>query len=498
MTRALPRRKFLRGMAHGGLVTVGVPTLNAMLNGNGTAYAQGQPLPVRYGGLFCGHGFAYRDFSMQAGSDFIPAVEGTGNGWSLPSGLAAFAPLKDAMSYIKGITAGATGHSQVVLTGYPALAEGTKGFLRNPHLAAEPSIDQIIASAIGANDPLRSLEMGVCTRANDGIGPMTQAMSFPGRGLHNPPIYDPRQVFNKVFGNFIPADASPAEKARQALGASVLDVVREGLKSLQTVVGPEDRRRLDLHTESIRSVEKTLASPPGPTCGGVPGRPTNTYSAPAHDDEQQLKYVNQTMGKLVALALACNRTRVFTHLFSKDSDYTHYKWLGATENEHATTHGGSADALGGSKAIQVASVKWRMQRLAEFVQEIKVVPGAAGKSLLDSCAILYTSTTQGGFHLPLNMPVIIFGNLNGKMKTNFYHWAKVNDIGTGKTNISNVFLTIARLMGVKLDKLGPAKDYAIPGKSLYYGYGSYGAPDQFTQQPNHNLVATQSMPALVA
>ncbi len=85
-------------------------------------------------------------------------------------------------------------------------------------------------------------------------------MSFPARGVHNPPLYDPRQVFKRVFGNFIPGDASPADKARAAMRQSVLDVVRDGLKSLQPLVGPADRARLDQHYESIRSLEKAFRS----------------------------------------------------------------------------------------------------------------------------------------------------------------------------------------------------------------------------------------------
>ena len=41
--KPLSRRTMLRGMAAGALVTVGLPRLEAMLNVNGTAYAQGAP-----------------------------------------------------------------------------------------------------------------------------------------------------------------------------------------------------------------------------------------------------------------------------------------------------------------------------------------------------------------------------------------------------------------------------------------------------------------------
>ena len=40
------RRRVLRGMLGGSAVTVGVPLLNVFLNGNGTALADGKPMPV--------------------------------------------------------------------------------------------------------------------------------------------------------------------------------------------------------------------------------------------------------------------------------------------------------------------------------------------------------------------------------------------------------------------------------------------------------------------
>ena len=45
----LNRRRVLRGMLSGSAVTVGLPLLNVFLNGNGTAMADGAPLPVRFG-----------------------------------------------------------------------------------------------------------------------------------------------------------------------------------------------------------------------------------------------------------------------------------------------------------------------------------------------------------------------------------------------------------------------------------------------------------------
>src|SRR5262245_53641959 len=43
------RRSVLRGMLGGAGVTVGLPVLDCFLNTNGTAFADGKPLPLRFG-----------------------------------------------------------------------------------------------------------------------------------------------------------------------------------------------------------------------------------------------------------------------------------------------------------------------------------------------------------------------------------------------------------------------------------------------------------------
>ena len=57
MSRTLTRRSLLRGLVAGSAVSVGVPFLDAFLDGKGRALAaSGAPLPVRFGTWFWGLG----------------------------------------------------------------------------------------------------------------------------------------------------------------------------------------------------------------------------------------------------------------------------------------------------------------------------------------------------------------------------------------------------------------------------------------------------------
>ena len=67
---ALSRRTLLRGATAGVGAAVGLPILEAMLNGNGDALAAGAPLPKRFGEFFWGNGVVIKSW--------YPAATGAG------------------------------------------------------------------------------------------------------------------------------------------------------------------------------------------------------------------------------------------------------------------------------------------------------------------------------------------------------------------------------------------------------------------------------------
>ena len=72
----ISRRTVLRGrLAGGAAVSVPLPRLCGMLNDNGTAYAAGGALPVRFGTWFFGNGIIP--------SRWVPNLVGVGDEWKL-------------------------------------------------------------------------------------------------------------------------------------------------------------------------------------------------------------------------------------------------------------------------------------------------------------------------------------------------------------------------------------------------------------------------------
>src|SRR5688500_6396932 len=90
MKHSLSRRTVLRGAA----VSIGLPVLEAMLDGNGTALASGEPIPVRLVTYLWAHGVNV--------STWAPRTTGAGSEWTLSADLAPFAPVKEYVSILSG------------------------------------------------------------------------------------------------------------------------------------------------------------------------------------------------------------------------------------------------------------------------------------------------------------------------------------------------------------------------------------------------------------
>src|SRR3954462_15807291 len=86
----LNRRSVLRGMLNGAAISVGLPVLNCFLNDNGTAFADGTPLPVRFGTWGWGLGMTSKIFVPQK----------LGAGYDLPEEIAQLAPIKNDINLL--------------------------------------------------------------------------------------------------------------------------------------------------------------------------------------------------------------------------------------------------------------------------------------------------------------------------------------------------------------------------------------------------------------
>src|SRR5579859_6184742 len=135
----ISRRTILRGTLAGGVsIALPLPRLGGMLNGNGTAYANGTALPVRFGFWFFGNGIIPERW--------VPTSTGIGSAWALSEELAPLAAVKPWLSVVTGCDIKVP--DQAPHASFPACA--LSGATNGNKTTLLPTIEQVIAKLIGA------------------------------------------------------------------------------------------------------------------------------------------------------------------------------------------------------------------------------------------------------------------------------------------------------------------------------------------------------------
>lgn len=451
---ALSRRTFLRGSLATGLsVSVGLPLLEAMLNPHGTALAQNQPLPKRFGVFFFGNGRGVDAARWRP--------SGSGAGYTLSPQLEPLRDVKEYVSVVSGMSARQLNSPQGHHNGSVSILSGhdfvTLPKANAPYRStfAKPSIDQLAAAVLGKSTRFKSIEVGISRRVITGEGTTLQYISHNGPDSANPPEQNPRALFDRLFAGVMPAQPGtstpppPMMDALAALKKSVLDTVLDDLAALQKRVGSADRRRLDQHAEGIRAIERRLASDPalGGSAGGMAGAgcsvPMRPADSPANVSKEPFEERMLAMSELLALALSCDLSRVFSIQFSGSAAGPVFWPVGATRGHHDMSHDGETT----QEMIDACTV-FTLKQLAVLLSKLKQTPDGAG-NLLDSLALLCTSdASNGATHSVEDFPVLIAGRAGGALVHPGVHYA------SNKEHTNKVLLTLLRAVGVQVAELG--------------------------------------------
>ena len=445
------RRHALRGMVSGIGVSLSLPVLEIMLNNSGTAFAQGAPLPTTFGVFFWGNG-------IHPGSFWTPSGTGDGNAWQLPTNLQDFANLKDYMTLVTGLDmmdAQFKGHGWgvcYVLAGGDGTMCTTTGDISRSQYGGLPetsrgtqwqtTIDQLVAKAIHTNEPYRSLETGILKYVGINMGTASLNLAHLGPNMPLPPERDPSKLFNTLFGMGTPMGL-PIEISNQ-LRRSVLDAVLADAKRLQMSVGSADSKRIDAHMDSVRALEMRI-----PTGGVVPTpMPVcQTGTAPtekaANLDLATVTATSKAMNKLIALALACNQTRVYSHLWSGARDDTHYPIIQLDSEHHNLTH--DPNQAGQDKAIKIE--KYIMSQYADLAQVLKDTPMGASNLLENTIIYGISDVAEPRGHVHTNYHIVLMGHAGGKIKGN-RHYRKPG------RKVTELMLTLQKVMGMNVTSFG--------------------------------------------
>ena len=128
---------------------------------------------------------------------------------------------------------------------------------------ASVSMDQIAATEFAKETQIASLELGIESNAMlgacDGGASCAYTNTVAWRTPTTPlPIEnDPRAVFERLFGTTGSTDPR-ARLARMKRDRSILDFVGDEVASLERVIGPQDKVKIDEYLEAVRDIERRI------------------------------------------------------------------------------------------------------------------------------------------------------------------------------------------------------------------------------------------------
>jgi len=428
--KRLSRRAILRGTVAGAGVTVALPFLDCVLNGNGNALASGAPLPVRFGTWFWGLGTTPGHWTPQKeGADYEITTE-----------LMPIKPYKEYVSILSGY--------DVVADGKPNFPHATGGTTFKTGTAPSQttefpgaSFDVTISDRISAQSRFRSLDVAC-------IHGQFILLSGRGTGKLNPFETSPAAVYARVFGpDFVDPNNSefkpdPLIMARR----SVLSSVSDQRQSLERQVGAADRARLDEYFTSLRQMENQLSlrlEKPAPkeACKAQ----AEVAKIELGTDIELVRENHALMSELISMTIACDQTRVFNLAFNNPTSSLTRR--GSSNGHHDITHEEPIDPKIGYQPAATAFVRDIMAEWGVFVGKLAQTKEGAG-SLLDNMFLLaHSETNFARQHSIANLPIMVAGRAGGRLKSG------VHIVGRGQPATS-VGLTAMQVMGVPVDRFG--------------------------------------------
>ncbi len=279
------------------------------------------------------------------------------------------------------------------------------------HYANGISVDQYMAAKINpsARPPL-TLKVGP---KSSGV---TSVISYTGPGQPVQGENNPWLAFQDFMG--VPAGPTSAEKTynRQK---SVLDLVKSEMDALKSKnLSTADKNKLDLHYTSIRDLEVAMVDMGLPACVLPDARKAQIQAMNGSnlvEDDANYKAIGQMQMDILALALACDHTRVATLQWNNGAGGPTFKWDGMTHQYHhhaishnATTDAGSNTGVGGAdyKQLLFEIDSWYAKQFRYLLDKLAAYSEADGKSVLDNSAVVWMNELSDGLeHNFMDMPI---------------------------------------------------------------------------------------------
>ena len=432
--KKLSRRTLLRGIG----AALSLPFLDAMTPAFAASTIPGGK-PVRAAWFYVPNGIDMRHWT--------PGDEGPLG--VMPSILAPLQPVKDDLLVLSNLTSnwgrpllvGAGDHGRALgayMTGMQVYR--TAG----ADLRLGASADQVAASAVSKFTKLPSLEIGLeetrqAGNCDNGYScAYAYNMAWRTESQPLPPISDPRQLFERLFGTDV-AEPPSAHLRRLAMRASILDQVSDDTRKLEGSLGNSDRRKLDEYLSSVREIEQQVQRAEKSGVVIDPGMDKPYGVPPEFPDYFRL------MTDIMIAAFKTDSTRVATLMIGREGSTRAYPEIGVSDGHHPLTHHmGNMEML--EKVSMINSLHLRL--FSEFLVKLKATK-EGDSNLLDQSMIVYGSgIADGNVHTHDQLPTILAGR-GGNFISPGRHILYQRE-----TPVCNLFATMVERMGVTPEHLG--------------------------------------------
>lgn len=434
--RRLARRTVLRGLG----TALALPALEAMLPSAAFAAPAKQAAPLRTAFFFVPNGIHMEDWK--------PAE--TGADWKLPYILEPLAKVQPKLSVLSGLThdkARANGDgpgdharsTSAYLTGMqPRKTDGAD-------IRAGISVDQLAAQHVGHRTKFASLEVGVERGAQAGncdsgySCAYSSAISWRGPSTPVAKEVDPRLVFERLFATGDTKETAESLARRSLYRQSILDMVMDDAKALQTRLGSKDQQKLDEYFTGIREIEKRLELSRNETVD------LQGLKKPTGIPQDMGEHI-RLLGDIMILAFQADLTRVGSFMIANDGSNRPYPMLGISDGHHELSHH-QGDAEKQKKIREIN--RYHIQQLAYILEKMDSTPDGDGATLLDNTVLIYgAGISDGNRHNHDNLPVLVAGGAGGRIKPGRHIEYPFN------TPMCNLFLSVLDMVGLKEERFG--------------------------------------------
>jgi hypothetical protein len=425
MKRSLSRRTVLRGIG----AAVSLPLLDAMVPALSAASRTAAKPVMRLGFLYVPNGF------------YLPNLHPKGAGgkdFELTPILKPLEPLRDKLVAITGLSNELANAANGGAPHTRCHASWLSGIMPNTWSGENAkTIDQYAADKLGADTPLRSLELTTDKTFGEGGGILENSTSWRTATQPLPHERNPRTVFERLFGE----GGTAAERLeRMRTSRSILDGVLDDWTRLQHRIGAGDRVVVGDYLDSVRDVEQRIQRAERQSASSDMPQTDMPAGVPeAFDDHIKL------LLDLVVLGYQADITRVSCTQIARESSYRTYPEIGVPEGHHTVSHHMQGDPHLVAQNTKINA--YHVSLVAYLAQKMHATQDGDG-TLLDHAILMHGSGMgDGDKHTPINLAATLVGGGCGQLEGGRHLVYPMN------TPAMNLGLSLLDKVGVELDRL---------------------------------------------